>query len=109
MMIAPHADPRDGRFECVALGDLTRTEVVGLSAKIYQGAHLAAHDVKVTSGTRVEAEPLHPWASVLLDVDGEQPGKLPVKATHAQGGAHVSGVRARLFTFHIAPRVSSAL
>jgi diacylglycerol kinase (ATP) len=81
MMIAPHADPSDGRFECVALGDLTRPEVIGLSAKVYQGAHLASPDVRVTSGTRVEAEPLYPWASVLLDVDGEQPGKLPVKAT----------------------------
>ncbi len=85
MMIAPHADPSDGRFECVALGDLTRPEVVGLSAKIYQGAHLAARDVRVTSGTRVEAEALHPWASVLLDVDGEQLGKLPMKASLLRG------------------------
>jgi diacylglycerol kinase (ATP) len=85
MMIAPHADPSDGRFECVALGDLTRPEVVGLSAKIYQGAHLASRDVRVTSGTRVEAESLHPWASVLLDVDGEQPGKLPMKASLLKG------------------------
>ena len=59
----------------------TPAEVIGLSAKVYQGAHLASPDVRVTSGTRVEAEPLYPWASVLLDVDGEQPGKLPVKAT----------------------------
>ena len=85
MMIAPHADPSDGRFECVALGDLTRPEVVGLSAKIYQGAHLAARDVRVASGTRVEAESLHPWANVLLDVDGEQPGRLPLKATLLKG------------------------
>ncbi len=91
MMIAPHADPSDGRFECVALGDLTRGDVVGLSAKIYQGAHLAARDVRVTSGTRVEAEPLHPWANVLLDVDGEQPGKLPVKATLLKGALTFRG------------------
>jgi YegS/Rv2252/BmrU family lipid kinase len=85
MMIAPHADPSDGRFECVALGDLSRTEVVALSPKIDQGAHLGADGVRVTSGTRVEAEPMHPWASVLLDVDGEQPGRLPVKATLLKG------------------------
>ncbi|MGO8999676.1 MAG: diacylglycerol/lipid kinase family protein [Polyangiaceae bacterium] len=85
MMIAPHADPSDGRFECVAIGDLTRPEVVALSSKIYKGAHLASRDVRVTSGTRVEAEPLHPWASVLLDVDGEQPGRLPAKATLLKG------------------------
>jgi diacylglycerol kinase (ATP) len=85
MMIAPHADPSDGRFECVAIGDLSRAEVIGLSAKIYQGAHLGSDGVRVTSGTRVEAEPMHPWSNVLLDVDGEQPGKLPVKATLLKG------------------------
>ena len=37
MMIAPHADPSDGRFECVAIGDLTRAEVIGLSPKITRG------------------------------------------------------------------------
>ncbi len=79
MMIAPHADPSDGRF------DLSRPEVIGLSAKIYQGAHLGSDGVRVTSGTRVEAEPMHPWSNVLLDVDGEQPGKLPVKATLLKG------------------------
>jgi YegS/Rv2252/BmrU family lipid kinase len=85
MMIAPHADPSDGRFEVVCIGDLPRPEVVKLSGKIYKGAHLAAHGVKVTHGSRVEAEPMHPWASVLLDVDGEQPGKLPVKMTMLKG------------------------
>lgn len=85
MMIAPHADPSDGRFELVAIGDLSRTEVVGLTTKIYQGAHLGADGVRVTSGTRVEAEAIHPWASVLLDVDGETPGKLPLKASLWKG------------------------
>jgi diacylglycerol kinase (ATP) len=85
MMIAPHADPSDGRFEIVAVGDLNRAEVLGLSTRIYKGAHLAADGVRVTCGTRIEAEPLHPWASVLLDVDGEQPGKLPVKASILKG------------------------
>jgi diacylglycerol kinase family enzyme len=85
MMIAPHADPSDGRFEIVAMTDLTRLDVVKLTSRIYQGAHLGADGVQVTSGTRVEAEPIHPWASVLLDVDGEQPGKLPLKASLLKG------------------------
>ncbi len=80
MMIAPQADPSDGRFEVVVLGDLGRAEVLGLSAKIYRGAHLANERVTCTHGARVEAEPVYPWAKVLLDVDGEQPGALPVRA-----------------------------
>jgi YegS/Rv2252/BmrU family lipid kinase len=85
MMIAPHADPGDGRFEVVAMCDLSRVDVVKLSPRVYQGAHLGADGMRVTAGTRVEAEPLHPWASVLLDVDGEQPGKLPCKASLIKG------------------------
>jgi diacylglycerol kinase (ATP) len=79
MKIAPHADPFDGRFEVVALGDLSMGEVLSLSGKIYEGAHLGHHGVTVGSGTVIEAEPVHPWSTVLLDVDGEAPGKLPVR------------------------------
>jgi YegS/Rv2252/BmrU family lipid kinase len=85
MMIAPTADPSDGRFEVVAVGDLPKKDILGLSGKIYKGAHLAADGVRVTHGARVEAEPMHPWASVLLDIDGEQPGKLPLRADVAHG------------------------
>jgi YegS/Rv2252/BmrU family lipid kinase len=85
MMIAPQADPSDGRLEVVCIGDLTKLEAAGLSSKIYKGEHLSAAGVKATVGTRIEAEPMHAWASVLLDVDGEQPGKLPMTATIAQG------------------------
>lgn len=84
MMIAPHADPSDGRFEVVCIGDLTKLEAAGLSSKIYKGEHLSAAGVKATTGTRIEAEPMHAWATVLLDVDGEQPGRLPMTATIAQ-------------------------
>lgn len=85
MMIAPQADPSDGRFEVVAVGNLSRTEVLGLTPKIYRGAHLSSDGVRVTSGVRVEAEAIHPWASVLADVDGEQPGRLPLRATVVKG------------------------
>lgn len=85
MMIAPQADPSDGRLDVVAIGDLSRREVLGLSTKIYRGTHLDAHGVRVASGKVIEAELVHPWASVLIDLDGEQPGKLPLRATLAKG------------------------
>jgi YegS/Rv2252/BmrU family lipid kinase len=85
MMIAPHADPSDGRFEIVALGDLTKREVVTMSSRVYQGAHLAADGVRVTHGAHIDAEAIHPWATVLLDIDGEQPGRLPMRASVAKG------------------------
>jgi len=85
MMIAPDADLADGKLELVCIGDLSKIEAAGLSSKIYQGTHVSAPGVKVTCGAKIEAEPLHPWASVLMDVDGEQPGKLPLTASLANG------------------------
>ncbi len=85
MMIAPQADPSDGRFDVVCVGDLTKLEAMGLSSRIYKGTHLSAHGVKVSGGAKIEAEAMHSWATVLLDVDGEQPGKLPLSATMARG------------------------
>lgn len=85
MMIAPQADPSDGRFEVVCIGDLSKLEATGLSSRIYKGTHLTASGVKVSAGATIEAEPMHSWATVLLDIDGEQPGKLPVTATLAKG------------------------
>jgi diacylglycerol kinase (ATP) len=85
MRIAPHADPSDGRLEVVVLGDLKSSEIMGLVPKIYRGAHLAEPGIRVGSGTRIEAELVHPWATVFADVDGEFPGKLPVVATVHKG------------------------
>ncbi len=85
MKIAPHADPADGRFEVIAIGDLSRAQVLALSPKVYAGAHLGAQGVSVGSGRVVEAEAVHPWQSVLLDVDGEAPGRLPMRAVVLPG------------------------
>ena len=81
MMIAPAADPSDGKLEVVSLGDLSRRQAVGLTSKVYAGTHVQAQGVTVTRGERIEAEAMHAWAEVLIDVDGEQPGKLPLVAT----------------------------
>jgi YegS/Rv2252/BmrU family lipid kinase len=81
MMIAPDADPSDGKLSVVSLGDLSKMAAVGMTSKIYSGTHVGVRGVTVTSGNRIEAEPIHAWASVLLDIDGEQPGKLPMVAT----------------------------
>jgi diacylglycerol kinase (ATP) len=85
IMVAPHADPCDGRFEIILVGDLSHRELLGLAPKMYRGAHLATRGVRVTSGTRVEAEAVHPWATVLVDADGEQPGRLPIRVSLANG------------------------
>ena len=87
MMIAPEADPSDGQFDIVALYDLTRAQGIGLAYKIYKGSHLGSPGVRVARGSVIEAEPALPWGEVLIDMDGETPGRLPLKASVAKSGA----------------------
>lgn len=85
MKIAPEADPSDGLFDVIALHDLTRAQGVALAHRIYQGSHVGQPGVRVARGSFVEAESLVPRAEVLIDMDGETPGRLPLTARVAQG------------------------
>ena len=76
MMVAPQADPADGLFDIVVMGDLSKLEIVTQMGKIYKGGHLKHPKVEVYRGKTVEALSDE---IVLLDVDGEQPGRLPIK------------------------------
>jgi diacylglycerol kinase (ATP) len=80
MMVAPAADPADGLFEIVAVGDLSFAEALVLAPKLYSGTHVEDRRVRSTRGTRVEATPLSK-SPVYVDADGETPGRLPLTAT----------------------------
>ena len=85
MLIAPDADPADGAFDVVAIGDLTRRQTLGLTRAVYAGTHLARPKITATRGTRVEAHAVVPSDVVLIDLDGETPGRLPLSARVAAG------------------------
>ncbi|HEY2406792.1 MAG TPA: diacylglycerol kinase family protein [Polyangiaceae bacterium] len=89
MKIAPDADPSDGLFDVVALVDLTRAQGIALARRIYSGSHLGQPGVRVAQGTRIEAEALVPNAEVLIDMDGETPGRLPLTARVARGALRI--------------------
>jgi diacylglycerol kinase family enzyme len=55
---------------------------------LYDGTHLRLPNTTVLRGTVVEAEPLD-GEPVLLDVDGEQPGRLPARFTILPGALRV--------------------
>lgn len=80
MKIAPHADPSDGKLEVVLFGDMTPSDLLALAPRIYSGGHLGMQRVSLGSGATIEAEPVHAWANVPIDVDGEAPGRLPLRA-----------------------------
>jgi diacylglycerol kinase (ATP) len=80
MQIAPDAAPDDGLFDVICLGDLSRSAAVSLSAKIYRGAHLGTPGIQSGRARRVEVSALRASDQVLVDVDGETPGYLPLVA-----------------------------
>lgn len=76
MWIAPDASPWDGLFHVTVIGDLSLPEVCYHLPKLYTGRLAQVGKVRTLTGKRIEALSEQ---RVLLDVDGEQPGLLPVK------------------------------
>ncbi|MEZ4271113.1 MAG: hypothetical protein R3C68_06690 [Myxococcota bacterium] len=77
MKVAPNACLNDGRFEVVIIGDIGLSTFLRYSRKLYDGKHLSLPGIRCLSGSRIRATPLGN-RPVLMDVDGEQPGELPV-------------------------------
>lgn len=77
MHIGPQAQIDDGLFDVVALGDLSFFEALRLGTLIYAGHHDRMSKVSFRKARRVVVEPALPGEKVLLDVDGETPGRLP--------------------------------
>lgn len=78
MKIAPRAVLDDGFFDVVGLEHLSKLQTIALTGKIYGGSHLASRGVTCARARKVVAEPLDvDGRHVLLDVDGEAPGRLP--------------------------------
>lgn len=85
MKVAPDADPSDGLFDVIAMHDLSAAQSVALAPHLYKGTHIAQPGVSVLRGSFIEAESLVPRAEVLIDMDGETPGRLPLAVRVAKG------------------------
>ncbi len=75
MKVAPNASVDDGQFDVVTLGDFSFGDLLRHGLDIYSGAHLNHPKVSVTRAKKVTATSRD--GEVLLDVDGEQLGRLP--------------------------------
>jgi diacylglycerol kinase family enzyme len=78
MHIAPMANLCDGIFDVIVLGDFKRRETLVQMPKIYKAQHMGHPKVEHYRAKKVVATSDE---TVLLDVDGEQPGKLPTVFT----------------------------
>jgi YegS/Rv2252/BmrU family lipid kinase len=77
MKVAPDAQPDDGEFDVIAMGDFGFGDMLTSGRRLYKGTHLGMDKVTARRARRVEAEPIEPGGIVELDVDGESPGRLP--------------------------------
>lgn len=79
MWVAPGADPADGLFDVVIMRDVGRLETMRDLPKVYAGRHLENPKVRVVRGRKVTALPIEKEGgnAVLIEVDGESPGRLP--------------------------------
>jgi diacylglycerol kinase (ATP) len=76
MMITPDAEPDDGIFDVLLIGDLTKAELVRVTPKLYRGTHLPHPKAELLRGSSVSVD-----ADVALpiELDGEQPGTTPAR------------------------------
>ena len=74
MLMCPDAEPDDGVFDVLLIGDVTKRDLVQTLPKIYRGTHLPHPKAEELSGrlVRVDAETPLP-----IELDGEQPGTTP--------------------------------
>jgi YegS/Rv2252/BmrU family lipid kinase len=94
MKIAPDAAPDDGLLDLVILRELSRPRLIANLISLYRGTHLANPVVSVCRATRVDATPRGGESlPILLDVDGEGLGALPVSIEVVPKALTVFGVR----------------
>jgi diacylglycerol kinase family enzyme len=76
MKICPEAEPDDGLFDVLLIGDITKADLVRTLPKIYRGTHLPHPKAELLRGTVVSVEA---DAALPVELDGEQPGTTPVR------------------------------
>lgn len=91
MQIAPRAKLDDGLFDIVGLEDVGFAQQLRLAPHLYGGTLLGKRGVTYTRGRVVVAEPVRSDDPVLLDVDGEAPGRLPARFEVRAGALRLRG------------------
>jgi diacylglycerol kinase (ATP) len=74
MKICPDAEPDDGLFDVLLIGDISKKDLVLTLPKLYRGTHLPHPRAELLRGAKVSID-----APIALPVqlDGEQPGTTP--------------------------------
>jgi diacylglycerol kinase family enzyme len=74
MMLTPQAEPDDGAFDVLLIGDLSKRDLLLTLPKTYRGRHLPHPKAELLRGARVRVDAERPLP---VQLDGEQPGTTP--------------------------------
>ena len=76
MKICPEAEPDDGLFDVLLIGNLTKRDLMRTLPKTYRGTHLPHPKAEVLRGSTVSVDAPSPLP---VELDGEQPGTTPAR------------------------------
>ena len=79
MKVAPLAMLDDGQFDVITIGDLGTLKILANAHKLYRGTHLEMEQVHQTHARVVAARPARKNEKVMIEIDGELPGRLPAR------------------------------
>jgi YegS/Rv2252/BmrU family lipid kinase len=79
MQVAPEADTRDGMFHVTVWSGYGLSDFALKQKGIYTGEHVRWEGTRTLQAKEIKAEPANEGDEILLDVDGEQPGRLPCR------------------------------
>ena len=74
LQICPEAQPDDGVFDVLTIGDVTKRDLVQTMPKMYRGTHLPHPKAELLRGSSVTVTSETPLP---IELDGEQPGTTP--------------------------------
>lgn len=77
MKIAPNAKINDGLLDVINIGDLSTAKILLNAYTLYRGTHNDLPEVKTTLAKKIEVRSFDDTTEILLETDGELPGKLP--------------------------------
>ena len=86
MIICPEAEPDDGLFDVLTIGDLTKRDLLVTLPKTYRGSHLPHPKAELLRGAVVSVDADAPLP---IELDGEQPGTTPVRFEVEPGALRV--------------------
>jgi diacylglycerol kinase (ATP) len=86
MKLCPGAEPDDGLFDVLVIGDVSKTELVRIVPKLYRGTHLPHPKGELLRGRNVVVESERPLP---IELDGEQPGTTPARFELLPGAVRV--------------------